>query len=1644
MKNTTSLSKFRKNVFASVCVFIAVSSASAEGLFDPEVLNKDYGYNYNEINNVDPKVATLTTGLLGDTIDPASGSIKFTQTDVSIPGNFNIPVQITRTLSDPSSWHTNTQEFGNWSLDIPHVRSTYASKNGDYKTAYWPNGEACSRPLNSNPNFSIGQGVAPVVLFHLDSRDYWNGDTISIPGKGSVKMLMDTDSSKRTNNRDWDIECLDDLPEKSHEGFKVTTTDGVKYYFGEQRVITDSQELSYSAPSESNVCFKESDTCANDMLAPDNSDGRLKAQKHYIFLLVTKIEDKFGNYVDYNYNDAGQLESITSSDNREIGLTYYPTDHSGNGAGNVHTVTANGRTWTYEYENERFNVGPLTRVTLPNEQTWEFNNSGTLANDGGFWRELFPPQARYGDTCYDTLGLMKSHYITITHPYGATGEFELMAVCQGQTNVPRIERANPGDLEERLSHWIKPSNRTISIERKTLTLPDGTDYVWEYEYSGKQGLFEDEEAGDEHTVPFYDETYAAENLKSTKVTQPDGSYYIEYFDRVYGRTNGNRLFREDYEKPVTENVDGKLLKRTAFTYSYSPSYGENKSEMNISWSPEAFHSQKKSYSDEFMVRTDKQTIELFNGAASLGTYEQEVVEFNEYHKPVKIVEDSANGKRYVHFSYLHDLVNDVLNLPSSVRVSDADFTEDQLALTYTSNQVSRTDYKQISDSANPKAFTEVSVADKEWAFGTKRKEFSEYHLTGTAKGQIKKVEFNAALTSEGASGNRYVKYLNYYRGMPRTITVPARYSSGEQSAYRTVDDNGWVESITDFNSTLTEYGYDDAGRLRFIKEPEDEVDWLDSLFTWGTVAGTGPQRVLQRCVLDEEEGACIGAASYTESVNFDSLLRPVLTEKAAPGLLPRFQRREFDAFNQETFVSHWSASVLEANGTTNTYDGLRRLRTSAQSGLGSQSIDYLAGNKQRLTNNRGFATTTEFLAYGVPSYKQALVIESPEDVTTTLIVDVYGRINSIEQSGKVNNNTDISLTEYRAYDSNHYLCKIARADVGVTVFSNSAIGQVNWQAQGVTSAENTDCLATDTDGKGVTFTYDNLGDNLTVDYANEATPDLAYILDNNGNVTDIAADTVSHHYDYNKLNLLTSESLTGAGFGAKTLEYGYSALGHKSSFTYPDSDRIDFAPNGFGEPTQAVRQQNEGTNRAAFSYASGATYYPSGSVDTFTYGNEFVHKTELHNLSNLPRRISDINGSSKALDYSYTYDNNANVTSLIDGINSDYSLIGSNDDGLKYDGLDRLTATIGASEFGNSTINYDGLGNITSYVSFERNLTYHYDRVKNTLTSVDTPELVDYRTFNYDDRGNVDNNGFKRLWFNRANQLIASGASVDDSDSAYLYDGHNRRVRHTNEDRTKYSFYSQDGTLVYSEEDGAGVNYIYLGKKLIAKDGVVRKDSGKQHYRPYGESIEGANDDIGYTGHKYDTDLGLSYMQARYYDPVIGRFYSNDPVDALGHMQGLQGIQGFNRYAYVNNNPYKFTDPDGKNADQNLGAFIGAWIETGSIEEAGKLMEQRQKANIEMLKQAGSLTTVGLALDTVDVASKIINEEDPIAKLKGMGAGEIAAEVTEVIASKKLGDKAGEATGALVGKVIGDVTEHISKPPEIDGYTGADHKNKLD
>ncbi len=104
-----------------------------------------------------------------------------------------------------------------------------------------------------------------------------------------------------------------------------------------------------------------------------------------------------------------------------------------------------------------------------------------------------------------------------------------------------------------------------------------------------------------------------------------------------------------------------------------------------------------------------------------------------------------------------------------------------------------------------------------------------------------------------------------------------------------------------------------------------------------------------------------------------------------------------------------------------------------------------------------------------------------------------------------------------------------------------------------------------------------------------------------------------------------------------------------------------------------------------------------------------------------------------------------------------------------------------------------------------------------------------------------------------------------------------------------------------------------LGSPIATTD-----ETGNKHweevYEPYGERYlkepQSGDNRVFYVGKLHDDELGLSYMNARYYDPLVGRFMGVDPV---GFVEG--NSHSFNRYTYANNNPYKFVDPDGNYAE---------------------------------------------------------------------------------------------------------------------------------
>ncbi|MGB7068229.1 MAG: RHS repeat-associated core domain-containing protein, partial [Pyrinomonadaceae bacterium] len=111
----------------------------------------------------------------------------------------------------------------------------------------------------------------------------------------------------------------------------------------------------------------------------------------------------------------------------------------------------------------------------------------------------------------------------------------------------------------------------------------------------------------------------------------------------------------------------------------------------------------------------------------------------------------------------------------------------------------------------------------------------------------------------------------------------------------------------------------------------------------------------------------------------------------------------------------------------------------------------------------------------------------------------------------------------------------------------------------------------------------------------------------------------------------------------------------------------------------------------------------------------------------------------------------------------------------------------------------------------------------------------------------------------------------------------------------------------------------HLGSPRVTtnEDGVV---TGRKDYSAFGEEsftaqrtsslgyTGGGELRKGYTGYEKDEESGLDFAQARYYSSTHGRYTSVDPLTASA---SIRNPQTFNRYSYVLNSPYKFTDPLG-------------------------------------------------------------------------------------------------------------------------------------
>ncbi len=248
------------------------------------------------------------------------------------------------------------------------------------------------------------------------------------------------------------------------------------------------------------------------------------------------------------------------------------------------------------------------------------------------------------------------------------------------------------------------------------------------------------------------------------------------------------------------------------------------------------------------------------------------------------------------------------------------------------------------------------------------------------------------------------------------------------------------------------------------------------------------------------------------------------------------------------------------------------------------------------------------------------------------------------------------------------------------------------------------------------------------------------------------------------------------------------------------------------------------------------------------------------------------------------------------------------------------------------TYNYNEIGNITykSDVGDYEYLKAH--QVKTAGTN----------NYTYDKNGNVIKKNNTTIEYNSNNK--PTQLKNQTTTTQFFYNPNKQRYKKILNGNTTFYIgkhyeeeYTQNNTLLKK-------NYIYAGNELIAihtteddgnlilpqnrylhKDSLgsidtITNESGvviqRLAYTPFGKQIVQSwinqNQSIkplvkrGYTGHEHIKEFNLIHMNARIYDPTIGRFLSADTI-----IPYMYNTQSFNRYSYVRNNPLKYIDPSG-------------------------------------------------------------------------------------------------------------------------------------
>ena len=524
----------------------------------------------------------------------------------------------------------------------------------------------------------------------------------------------------------------------------------------------------------------------------------------------------------------------------------------------------------------------------------------------------------------------------------------------------------------------------------------------------------------------------------------------------------------------------------------------------------------------------------------------------------------------------------------------------------------------------------------------------------------------------------------------------------------------------------------------------------------------------------------------------------------------------------------------------------------------------------------------------------------------------------------------------------------------------------------------------------------------------------------------------------------------------------YSKIYNNNTGHYGDYDiqqMINYEYDAKGNMTTVSDSLNNSKVMARYTYDS------NDNLSSVTYGNG-TSTSYTYNKGNMIEKVINNNADNTQMSiYSYDYYLDGNVSQQNrNGVNCYYD----------YDEFSRITD----EDYGREEIDYfyDAAGNRTLKKICDDNgdtdVNYTYDlnnRLLEESTNYYSKNKTDVTKYVYDNNGNQIkkigyttkdvngspsqdlvsenelNNTYEIYKYNEFNEMT-SFESNKESKWEYAYLPNGLRYRKSNASNFDRYVWDRNGNII-AEMNGEGnlTNKYVRGNKLISKNGNeyfgydghgsvvnISNESGKSiksyDYDAFGVELnKDANDTnlFRYCAEQYDNETDSIYLRARYYNPSLGRFttedtYWNSSNRIYGDKEYKEGeikypdykaiIQSENLYIYCINNPTCYLDITGLNPEKK-------YIDSRNKSETYYTYYDKDD---DTIYKPSFNTTTTLMIPTDDKS---------------------AAEATDYVLacyeSTKLGEK---IVGEIIsGKIVGILSEEI---PTIDIFAALDQSHE--